>query len=176
MTVVIEPVRRTDAAALDGLMARCSAETRYRRFFAPLRTLPAEYRAGALAGDPARHDALATHLTGTPGAGRIVALASLVTSAGPAAEAHRAVEPSGRRSAVEVAELGIMVEDGWQRRGLGTALVAELVERARRRRVPYLRATVQPRAGHLLVWLGRRLPLERSAFAADGLTALYRLG
>jgi GNAT superfamily N-acetyltransferase len=159
MTPVIDPVRQEDAQELDALMTRCSAETRYRRFFAPLRTLPAAYRAGALAGDPTRHDAMVTHLRGSSGpagGGRIVALASLVTETG-------------------VAELGVLVEDGWQRRGLGTALVAELVSRARGRGVPYLRATVQPRATGLLVWLGRIVPLERSEFAGDGVTARYRL-
>jgi GNAT superfamily N-acetyltransferase len=165
MTPVIEAVRQEDAHELDALMARCSAETRYRRFFAPLRTMPAEYRTGALAGDPTRHDAVVTHLpidagpAGSGGGGRIVALASLVTG------------PEGPG----VAELGVLVEDGWQRRGLGTALVAELICRARGRGVPYLRATVQPRATGLLVWLGRIVPLDGVQFAGDAVTARYRL-
>jgi GNAT superfamily N-acetyltransferase len=159
MTPVIEAVRAADAEELDALMARCSVETRYRRFFVPIRALPAEYRAGVLAGDPARHDAIATRLPATsPPApsGRIVALASLV--AGP-----------------EHAELGVLVEDGWQRRGLGTALVVELVRRARERRVPYLHATVLPIASGLLVWLGRIVPLYRSELRGDGITGVFRL-
>jgi GNAT superfamily N-acetyltransferase len=159
MTAVIEVVRPEDADELDALVARCSVETRYRRFFAPVRTMPTEYRAGALAGDPARHDAVATRVRNAAPAGRIVALASLV--AGP--------DPCGP------AELGVLVEDGWQRRGLGTALVRDLVARARVRRVPSLRATVLPGASGLLVWLGRILPMAHSEHSGNGVTGVFRL-
>ena len=71
--------------------------------------------------------------------------------------------------------MGVLVEDGWQRHGLGTALVVELVRRARERRVPYLRATVLPAASGLLVWLGRIVPLCRSELRGDGVTGVYRL-
>ena len=152
MTAVLEGVTAADAPELDALVARCSPRTRYTRFVAPVRALPAAYRAGVLAGDPAHHDALAVRSHST----EIVGLASLVAG-------------------TEYAELGILVEDSWQRRGLGTALVHALVARARQRRVPYLGATVLPASSGLLVWLGRMLPLERSARDAYGLSAVYRL-
>jgi GNAT superfamily N-acetyltransferase len=38
--------------------------------------------------------------------------------------------------------IGVLVEDSWQRRGAGSALVATLVERARARRQPSLVADV----------------------------------
>lgn len=148
----MRPVRPDDGAALDALMARCSVETRYRRFFVPVRDMPAEYRDGALAGDPDRHDALVVQRP----AGEIIALASLV-----AARAG--------------AELGVLVEDGWQRRGLGTTLVHELVARARDRGVPRMRATVLPAAHRLVRWLGGIAPLERSTLDGDGISAVYRL-
>ena len=158
MTAVIEavrparPVRPADADALDALMARCSLETRYRRFFAPVRTMPVEYRQGVLAGDPAEHDAL---VISRP-LGQIIALASLVRGVGDW-------------------ELGLLVEDGWQRQGLGTTLVHELVARARTRGVRRMRATVLPIASGLLVWLGRIVPMERSTLDADGISAVFRL-
>jgi GNAT superfamily N-acetyltransferase len=155
MTAVIEavrPVRPADADELDALVARCSLETRYRRFFAPVRSMPAEYRQGVLAGDPARHDALVAFRP----SGRLIALASLVRG-------------------VADWELGVLVEDGWQRQGLGTTLVHELVDRARARGVARMRATVLPIASGLLVWLGRIVPLESSTLDADGISGVYRL-
>jgi GNAT superfamily N-acetyltransferase len=155
MTAVIEgvrPARPNDAAGLDALMARCSLETRYRRFFVPVREMPAEYRDGVLAGDPDRHDAL---VVAQP-TGEIIALASLV--AAPVA-----------------AELGVLVEDGWQRRGLGTALVHELVARARNRGETRMCATVLPSSHRLVRWLSTIAPLEHSTFDADGIAAVYRL-
>ena len=155
MTAVIEGVRSVrpdDAAELDALMARCSMETRYRRFFAPVRHMPAEYRDGALAGDPDRHDALVV----VQPSGAIIALASLV--AAPVA-----------------AELGVLVQDGWQRKGLGTALVHELVARARNRGEQRMRATVLPSSHRLVGWLSGIAPLESSTLDADGISAVYRL-
>jgi GNAT superfamily N-acetyltransferase len=155
MTAVIEairPVRPDDAAALDALIARCSLDTRYRRFFAPVRGMPIEYREGVLAGDPDRHDALIVQQP----TGEIIALASLVAA------------PAG-------AELGILVEDGWQRQGLGTTLVHELVDRARQRGVRRLRATVLPSSSRLVRWLGGTVPMESSTLDADGISAVYRL-
>jgi GNAT superfamily N-acetyltransferase len=149
---VIRPVRPDDAAALDALMARCSVETRYRRFFVPVRALPAEYRAGVLAADPERHDALVA--VGPDG--EIIALASLAGGPGQG-------------------ELGVLVEDGWQRRGLGTALVHALVRRARGRGVARMRATVLPASHRLIRWLGGIVPLECSTLDADGISAVYRL-
>lgn len=155
MTAVIEAmrsVRPADAAELDAMMARCSLDTRYRRFFAPVRTMPIEYRRGVLAGDPGRHDALVVQQP----TGEIIALASLVAA------------PAG-------AELGLLVEDGWQRQGLGTTLVHELVARARERGVQRLRATVLPTSARLVLWLGRIVPMESSRLDGDGISAVYRL-
>ena len=156
MTAVIEavrPVHPADADELDALMARCSLETRYRRFFAPVRSMPARYRDGALAGDPWRHDALVAFRP----SGSLIALASLV------------------RADHGAAELGVLVEDGWQRQGLGTTLVHELVDRARTRDVARMRATVLPIASGLLVWLSRIVPLEHSSLDGDGISATFRL-
>ncbi len=44
----------------------------------------------------------------------------------------------------DTAEIGVLVEDGWQRQGVGTALVVALAGRARQRRSPFLRADLLP--------------------------------
>jgi GNAT superfamily N-acetyltransferase len=153
MTAVIEVARPDHAAALDELLDRCSTETRYQRFFAPVRRYPPAYRAGALAGDPTRHDAVVV-----PDGRAIVALASIVSG------------PPGTGP-----ELGVLVDDRHQRQGLGTALVAELVARARSRGVAHLHATVLPGSSRRLRWLARTLPLEEAAFTGDGVTGRFRL-
>jgi GNAT superfamily N-acetyltransferase len=160
--ILLAPVAPGDGPALDAFFALCSPQARYTRFFAPLHALPADYRAGALAGDPARHDALIAAPYGPHGP--LVGLASLVTVPGPVG--------SGR---LGEAELGVLVADDWQRRGIGTALVDQLVARARQRGVRYLRATVLPTSNRLLGWLGRSLPLEHSEWDGSSATGRFRL-
>lgn len=106
-----------DRAALARMFGRCTADTRYRRFHGPVKAIPERYLAEALSGR-AFHHALVAFLEPAPAAqaralcGGIVALASC-----------RIVEEGA-------AELGILVEDAWQRQGLGTRLVNELVAHA----------------------------------------------
>jgi GNAT superfamily N-acetyltransferase len=106
-----------DREALARMFERCTASTRYRRFHGPVKAIPERYLAEALSGSPF-HYALVAFLEPASAAharalsGRIVALASC-----------RLVEEGA-------AELGILVEDAWQRHGLGTRLVNELVAHA----------------------------------------------
>jgi GNAT superfamily N-acetyltransferase len=106
-----------DREALAQMYERCTTSTRYRRFHGPVKAIPERYLAEALSGSPF-HYALVAFLEPASAAhtralsGRIVALASC-----------RLVEEGA-------AELGILVEDAWQRQGLGTRLVDELVAHA----------------------------------------------
>jgi len=102
----IRPVRPGDRKELTAMLARCTAQARYRRFHGVTDHFPEHYLAGALAGDP-RHVALVAF---TPAA--IVALASCVT------------QPDGS------GELAILVQDACQRHGLGSRLLRRLVEHA----------------------------------------------
>jgi GNAT superfamily N-acetyltransferase len=89
------------------MFQRCSPATVVRRFHGQVRAFPRAYLNEALAGSPA-HYAVVCH------DGRAaVALASC-----------RAGEPGS-------AELGILIEDAWQRRGLGGVLLSALVAHAR---------------------------------------------
>jgi GNAT superfamily N-acetyltransferase len=153
LDISIAPAGPDDGPAIDALLARCSVQTRYHRFFSPVRYLPLEYRAGVLAGDPARHDAL---LAREGADGPVIGLASLVSGPGPA-------------------ELGILIQDDWQRRGIGTALVAELVERARQRGERCLQATVLPSSVRLLGWLSRIVPMQSSQLSGESATGLFPL-
>lgn len=104
-----------DRAALCAMFARCTDETRYHRFHGPVKALPERYLADALSGTPFHYALVACPVPdlGTSDAGRqdggVVALASC-----------RTVNEGA-------AELGLLIEDAWQRQGLGTRLLRDLV-------------------------------------------------
>ena len=106
-----------DREALAQMFERCTAATRYRRFHGPVKAIPERYLAEALSRSPFHH-ALVAHLEPASAAharaksGTAVALASC-----------RLVDEGA-------AELGVLIEDAWQRKGLGTRLVRELVAHA----------------------------------------------
>jgi L-amino acid N-acyltransferase YncA len=108
-----------DRTALEAMFARCSLQTRYRRFHAPVAAIPARYLAAALAGRPDHYA-----LVAAAPSGEVVALASAC-----------ATEPG-------TVEVGILVEDASQGRGLGGFLLRLLVEHARRRGVRVITAVI----------------------------------
>ena len=103
-----------DRPALERMLTRCTGQTRYRRFHGPVKVFPERYLTEALSGSPL-HFALVAYLADDAAEdspvveGTVVALASC-----------RAVDEG-------VAELGILVEDEWQRRGVGSHLLREIV-------------------------------------------------
>ena len=122
-----------DRPALERMLARCTGQTRYRRFHGPVTVFPERYLTEALSGSPL-HFALvacldedaegAAVVDGTVVDGTVVALASC-----------RAVDEG-------VAELGILVEDEWQRRGVGGYLLGEIVAYATKTGLRALQAQV----------------------------------
>jgi len=97
---------------------RCSLATRIARFHAPVSKIPRSYLTAVLS-DPANSlVAVAEH------ADAVVALASLI--------------PDGASSA----ELGVLVEDGWQRRGIGRHLVTHLIAGASANQITDLTASI----------------------------------
>jgi GNAT superfamily N-acetyltransferase len=111
------PVSEDDQLELIEMLARCSDQSRYRRFHGFVRDFPEPYFTGALKGDPA-HFALVAE---TPTS--IIALASCVLTG------------------QDTCEIGILVEDSCQRQGIGTRLLEMLLEYAGTRTV---NATVLP--------------------------------
>jgi len=119
-----------DRPALERMLARCTRQTRYRRFHGPVKVFPERYLTEALSGSPL-HFALVACLDedgadedGTVVDGAVFALASC-----------RAVDEG-------VAEVGILVEDEWQRRGVGSDLLREIVAYAARTGLRALQAQV----------------------------------
>jgi GNAT superfamily N-acetyltransferase len=137
-----------DRAALEAMFGRCSRKTVYQRFHGHVAAIPAAYLTEALAGVPEHFAlvvadragvvALASCREGEPGGavGRAVAAAS---GDAPAASGDA---PAASGDTPTGAELGILVEDGWQRCGLGGLLLRRLIEHADSRGLSILHTQV----------------------------------
>jgi GNAT superfamily N-acetyltransferase len=136
--IVVRHAASTDRDALVSMFERCTLETRYRRFHAPVKRIPERYLAEALSGTPLHHALVAW----TP---QVVGV-DVGADAGAGASAdHRASHMGSDQEARPpeivalascrlidegAAELGVLIEDAWQRQGLGTSLVRDLVAHA----------------------------------------------
>jgi GNAT superfamily N-acetyltransferase len=116
--VRIRTAAAADRPALAAMLSRCTGQTLHRRFLAPLRSFPEPYLSEALSGH-ADHLAL---VASTPTA--VVALGSC------------------RATGDGTADLAILVEDAWQRQGVGTRLLTRLLEHAERHSIRRLKATM----------------------------------
>ena len=117
----LRPLEPDDGELLVRLFFRLSPETVYRRFLSPI---PDPYRPEMrrlLEVDHRRREALAALSEG-----EVVAVARY---------ARDAADP-------DVAEIAIVVEDGWQGRGLGRLLTRRLAALARRRGIAAFHATM----------------------------------
>ena len=141
--VALRPVTSSDMAAIGAMWERCSLATRTARFHVPVRDIPASYLTAVLA-DPAANVVAASEPDGD-----VAGLASLIRGA------------SGG-----TAELGVLVEDAWQRRGIGRRLVAHLVSAAPARGITTLTASILA-ANAPVADLLRQVPGQFSV-AADG--------
>lgn len=99
----IRPALATDRPLLEAMHRRCSPASRYHRWHAPVPAIPESYLAGVLAGGEGHIALVAVNP-----ADQIVALASVVQ--------HDSDW-----------ELGILVEDRYQRHGLGGSLLTALL-------------------------------------------------
>lgn len=149
--VLVRRAEEDDRAALAEMFDRCSAQTRYRRFHGHVNALPRRYLAEALAGGPA-HFALVA----CPGAGRVVALAS------------------SRTDADGVAEVGILVEDAYQRLGIGSVLLREIACHASRAGLTTLKAQLLGEQSWIVRLLSAYGSCE-SAYASGVLDVTVRL-
>jgi hypothetical protein len=129
--LVVRPAVAGDRAALEAMFQRCSPATVFRRFHGQVRAFPRAYLDEALSGADA-HYAVAC-FSGC----EAVALASCRTD-----------EPGS-------AELGILIEDAWQRRALGGTLLGELVTHAAGHGIRTLRAQMLTEQDWIIKMLAR---------------------
>jgi GNAT superfamily N-acetyltransferase len=108
--MTLRPVTPADKPLLAAAFAQLGEESRYRRFFTPLRALDARQLAYLTELDHRDHEALL----------------AIDARSGSCAGVARFV-----RVAEDVAEPAVVVADRWQRLGLGGALLERLAERAR---------------------------------------------
>ncbi len=133
---LVGPVRPDDGPALAAMFGRCSPETRYARFLAPVARIPADHLAAVV--EPPAGD---RSWVVTSPAGAVVGLGSLFGVASGAAE------------------LGLLVEDGWQRRGFGSLLLAAALGHARAAGIREVHALTLVAATHVRRMLARHGPL-----------------
>lgn len=132
--VTVRLARLDDADAVAAMLARCSPETRRRRFHG---------RVGEITPGHLRRYLLAPEARLAEAGGRVVGLAVL-------GQPHR--EP-------DVRELGVVVEDAWQRRGIGRRLVADLLAHAATQGVRLFRLEMCRLQPDLLDYALSRLPV-----------------
>jgi GNAT superfamily N-acetyltransferase len=149
--VELRLVTRSDGPLVATLHARCTPSTRRAVFLSPSPTLPP-------------HE-LATLLTGRSGHG--IGVLALTTDGGHAvgiATLDNEVPDRGSAGAT----LSVLVEDGWQSRGVGTALIRRAVELAGERGFVELVSSTHP-ANLRITRLLRRAGLRPTAQLVDGL-------
>ena len=119
--VTLRPIRPEDEPELTALYARLSPETAYQRFFTVMRRLPPDWAHILANVDYDRRMAIVADAPGP----ELVAVARYAYD-------ERAGE----------AEVAIVVQDRWQGRGLGTILLAELLDYAVGKGIRHFRAYV----------------------------------
>ncbi|MET1074669.1 MAG: GNAT family N-acetyltransferase, partial [Umezawaea sp.] len=107
MALVLRPGGADDEDAVAGLHTRCSAATLFTRYHSGMRTLPRRWLHRLLS--PPRGSTVVAQC-----ADQVVALGQLI-----------------RTSTPDSAEISLLVEDAWQHRGVGTALLGRLADTAR---------------------------------------------
>jgi GNAT superfamily N-acetyltransferase len=110
--ILVRPIEPDDREALAEGIRRLSPESRYRRFFSPMASLSEAQLTYLTEVDHRDHEAL---VAVEPDSERGIGVARFVRS----------------ESDPEVAEFAVAVADDWHGRGVGTALIQRLTERAR---------------------------------------------
>ncbi len=153
-TAAIRPVHPADLPALGGFFEDLSVESRYLRFFAPIR--PTGSLLHLLSGGPAHVDAVVAVADG------VIVGHAMATDR---TEAQTFEDPCGAR----VTDIGVVVADAWQRRGVGAALMRALITRAQARGVTSLAMDVLPGNRRVLALIISHWPEAVIRHSPDGL-------
>ena len=130
-----------DLAALRDFFARLSPQTRYLRFFAPITPTPAVL--ARLCGGTGGADTMVATRGGV-----IIGHAMAVDRAGPLGEA--------------MTEIGVVVTDLWQGKGVGSALIRTLIARAQARGITSLTMDVLHGNQQVLAMITSHWPTARA--------------
>jgi GNAT superfamily N-acetyltransferase len=150
----IRPSGCADLAALGAFFAGLSLHTRVKRFFAPVSPGPAMlHRLGGTAGQ-------ADVLVAVRG-GVIIGHAMAVDQASPEAGL--------------ITDIGVVVADAWQGRGVGAALMRALVGRAQARGVTGVSMDVLPSNRAVLAMITSHWAAARTDRSADSVTVQIQL-
>jgi GNAT superfamily N-acetyltransferase len=143
-TCSVRRAATADRPALERMLARCTGQTRYRRFHGPVTAFPERYLTEALSGSPLHFALVACLDEDAEGDGTVVegTVVEGTVVEGTVVEGTVVALASCRAVDEGVAELGILVEDDWQRRGLGGDLLGEIVAYAARTGLRALQAQV----------------------------------
>ena len=150
----IRPSGCADLAALGAFFAGLSLHTRVKRFFAPVSPGPAMLR--RLGGTAGQADVLVAVRGGV-----IIGHAMAVDQASPEAGL--------------ITDIGVVVADAWQGRGVGAALMRALVGRAQARGVTGVSMDVLPSNRAVLAMITGHWAAARTARSADSVTVQIQL-
>ena len=151
--VRIRRARPEDRGELGSFFEGLSVQTRYLRFFAALEVSPAMLR--ILAGDGGADVVVAT------GDDAVVGHAMATYQVGP--------------EGASVMEIGVVVADAWQGRGVGSALVRALMAAAQSRGASVLAMDVLPGNRKVLGMIASHWPAASLDHSADGVVIRVRL-
>ncbi len=154
VTAVIRPACAADLGALSDFFAGLSPQTRYLRFFAPVTPGPELLR--RMSGGDGRTDTVVAVRGGV-----IIGHAMATDLAGPRG-AH-------------ACDVGVVVADAWQSRGVGSALMRALITGARARGVTSLIMDVLPGNRRMFAMIAGHWPAARTERSADFVTFRIQL-
>jgi len=153
----LAPAGPADACRISDFVAGLSLRTQFLRFFASVAT-PSSALLRALTGGDGRADVLVA----ADRAGTVIG--------------HGMVVDRTTADGRTVSDIGVVVTDGWQGRGVGSALLDALAGRAAGRGSAELVMDVLPENARMLAMIDRRWPGARRARGRDSVTIRAQLG
>ena len=154
----IRPVSPADEAVLREFFAALSVESRYLRFFAPV--TPSCGLLDLMAGKPAHVDAIVAVADG-------VIVGHAMAADRPAPGDPRDPGSPGGPGEPRATDVGVVVADAWQRRGVGATLMRALIDRAQARGVTALAMDVLPGNRRVLAMIVAHWPQAAVGHAPD---------
>jgi RimJ/RimL family protein N-acetyltransferase len=151
--VRLRPIRGDDESRLIAAYARLSQYTAYQRFFAVMQRLPPDW---------------AHFLAHVDYQRRLALLAEVGPAEDPELIGVARYEPTDQEDTVEIA---LVIQDGWQNRGLGVIMLDALLAAAEARGLRRFRAFVLSSNARMLGLLARRTDVQERR-AASGVVEL----